>query len=139
MTELKTKVNNASVEKFIDSIKDEATRKDSYAILTIMKRVTRAAPKMWGSSIIGFGSYHYVYASGREGDWFLVGFSPRKQNLTVYIMGGMKKVEKLLHKLGKYKASKGSCLYFKRLDDIDIRVLESVIATSVGALKKRKT
>ncbi len=88
MAELKTKVNDQSVEKFLRSLKDEQTREDCFTIMAMMKEVTGAEPKMWGSSIVGFGSYHYKYESGREGDWFLTGFSPRKQNLTLYIMPG---------------------------------------------------
>lgn len=136
MAELKTKATDASVDEFIASLSDEPTRKDCRTLIRIMKRVTRAQPKMWGPSIVGFGHYHYVYDSGREGDWFLTGFSPRKQNLTLYIMGGMKKIEKNLARLGKFKSSKGSCLYFKTLDDIDTGILESVIRVSVESLRK---
>ncbi len=139
MAELKTKPTRASVEQFIKAIPDETVRKDSFELLKIMKRVTKSAPQMWGKSIIGFGSYHYVSESGREGDWFLTGFSPRKQNLTVYIMGGMRRVQDQIAKLGKVKASQGSCLYFKKLSDIDVTILESIIVTSVTALKKKKS
>jgi hypothetical protein len=132
MAELKTKANDVSVDEFIASLSDEQTRNDCRALIGIMKRVTHARPKMGGPSIVGFGHYHYVYDSGREGDWFLTGFSPRKQNLTVSIMGGMKKFETKLTRLGKFKSSKGG----KTLDDIDTRVLESIVRISVQSLRK---
>jgi len=135
MAELKTKKTEASVEKFLDGVKDEQKRKDSYAILKLMKQVTKANPKMWGDSIIGFGSYHYKYASGREGDWFLTGFSPRKQNLTLYIMSGFTKYPGLLKKLGKFKTGK-SCLYINKIEEIDFQILKELIKHSVGYLKK---
>ena len=106
MAELKTKKNKASVEKFLDGVKDEKKREDSYTILKLMKQITKADPKMWGDSMIGFGNYHYKYASGREGDWFVTGFSPRKQNLTLYIMSGFSKYPELMKTLGKYKTGK---------------------------------
>ena len=133
--ELKTKVNDASVEKFINAVKDEQERKDCYEILKMMQQVTKAEPKMWGSSIVGFGSYHYVGKSGREGDWMLTGFSPRKQNLTLYLMGGFDVEKDLLKKLGKYKTSVG-CLYIKKLEDVDKKVLKDLVAASVKRLKK---
>jgi hypothetical protein len=135
MAELKTKVNKASVDKFIKSIKDEQTREDCYKILDIMQKATKAEPKMWGTSIVGFGDYHYKYASGREGDWFLVGFSPRKQNLTIYLMGGLDVHKDLLKKLGKYSTGKG-CLYIKKLEDVDIKVLKELVSTSVKRMKE---
>ena len=92
MAELKTKKSNASVKKFLDSVPDQKKRQDSFVILDLMKKITKEEPKMWGPSIVGFGNYHYKYESGREGDWFITGFSPRKQNLTVYIMLGFKKL-----------------------------------------------
>ena len=134
--ELKTKVNAASVEGFLNSVTDEQKREDCFEILKIMKQVTKEAPKMWGSSIVGFGSYHYKGASGREGDWLLTGFSPRKQNLTLYIMGGFDSHKDLLKKLGKYKTSVG-CLYIKKLDDVNVSVLETLIKHSVDSLKKK--
>jgi hypothetical protein len=136
MAELKTKATDASVDEFIASLSDEQTRNDCRTLIRLMTRVTRSRPKMWGPSIVGFGKYHYVYDSGREGDWFLTGFSPRKQNLTVYIMGGMKQFKKNMTRLGKFKSSNGGCLYFKTLDDIDTRVLESIVRISVQTLKK---
>ncbi|MBM4172095.1 MAG: DUF1801 domain-containing protein, partial [Ignavibacteria bacterium] len=123
MAELKTKLNDASVVKFINSIKDESNRNDCFVIMKLMQKITKSEPKMWGSSIVGFGNYHYKYASGREGDWFLTGFSPRKQNLTLYIIAGFDHYDELMTKLGKYKTSK-SCLYIKSLKDIDQKVLK---------------
>ena len=133
--ELKTKVNDASVEGFLNSVTDEQKREDCFEILRLMGQVTKEEPKMWGSSIVGFGSYHYKGASGREGDWLLTGFSPRKQNLTLYIMGGFDLHQDLLKKLGKYKTSVG-CLYIKKLDDVDKKVLKELIAESVKTTKK---
>lgn len=133
--ELKTKVNKASVEGFLDSVKDEQARKDCYEILKLMKQVTKEEPKMWGASIVGFGSYHYVGKSGREGDWMLTGFSPRKQNLTLYLMGGFDESKDLLKKLGKCKTSVG-CLYIKKLEDVDKKVLKELITASVKRMKK---
>ena len=135
MPELKTKLNNASVEKFLNGVKDKQARVDCYQILEIMQRATKAEPKMWGTSIIGFGSYHYKYESGREGDWFIAGFSPRKQNLTLYSMGGFSWQEELLKKLGKHSLGKG-CLYIKKLGDVDIKVLKELITKSVRQIKK---
>ena len=136
MSELKTKVNNASVEKFLNAVADEQARKDCYEILKIMKQVTKAEPKMWGASIVGFGSYHYKGASGREGDWMLTGFSPRKQNLTLYLMHGFNVHKDLLKKLGKYKTSMG-CLYIKKLEDVDKKVLKELVAESVKRMKSQ--
>lgn len=135
MAELKTKPNDASVEKFLNAISDAKTRQDCFKILEMMKQITKAAPKMWGPSIVGFGSYHYKYESGREGDWFLTGFSPRKQNLTLYIMAGFSQYDDLLQKLGKHKTGK-SCLYIKRLDDIHLPTLKKLIQQSVKHLSK---
>lgn len=134
-TELKTKVNDLSVEGFLNSVADEQKRKDSFEILKLMKQVTKETPKMWGSSIVGFGSYHFKYASGREGDWMLTGFSPRKQNLTLYLMGGFNLHQDLLKKLGKYKTSVG-CLYINKLDDVDRKVLKALVVESVKTMKK---
>jgi hypothetical protein len=132
--ELKTKVNDESVEGFLNSVAEEQKRADCFEILELMKQVTKETPKMWGSSIVGFGSYHYKGASGREGDWMLTGFSPRKQNLTLYIMGGFDLHQELLKKLGKYKTSVG-CLYIKKLDDVDREVLKELVAESVRTMK----
>ena len=135
MAELKTKKNEASVTKFLDGVKDEKKREDSYIILKLMKQITKVDPKMWGDSMIGFGSYHYKYASGREGDWFVTGFSPRKQSLTLYIMAGISKYPDLLKKLGKFKTGKG-CLYINKIEDVDIKILKELIKQSVWYLKK---
>lgn len=134
--ELKTKVNSASVEGFLDAVKDEAVREDCFEIMKMMKQVTKEEPKMWGSSIVGFGSYHYVGKSGREGDWMLTGFSPRKQNLTLYLMGGFDSEKDLLKKLGKYKTSVG-CLYIKKLEDVDKKVLKELVTASVKKMKSQ--
>jgi hypothetical protein len=133
--ELKTKVNDASVEGFLNSVTDEQKRQDCFEILRLMEQVTKEEPKMWGSSIVGFGSYHYKSASGREGDWLLTGFSPRKENLTLYIMGGFDLHQELLKKLGKHKTSVG-CLYIKKLGDVDKEVLKELVAESVKTMKK---
>ena len=135
MAENKTKQTKASVDKFITSIKDESIREDCNTIIKLMKSVTKEEPKMWGPSIIGFGMYHYKYASGREGDMCITGFSPRKQNLTIYLMLGFEKQKVLLKDLGKYKTSK-SCLYIKSLKDVDIKVLKEMINSSVKEMKK---
>ena len=126
MAELKTKVNEASVEKFISAVKDEETRNDCLTLLDLMKKATKEEPKMWGSSIVGFGTFHYKGKSGREGDWFVTGFSPRKQNMTVYFCLGFKHLAPQLKRLGKFKTSVG-CLYFNKLSDIDIKVLKEML------------
>lgn len=135
MAELKSKPNEGSVVEYLDSIPDEKKRRDSYAILDLMSRVTGEEPKMWGDSIVGFGSYHYRYASGREGDWFLTGFSPRKQNLTLYIMSGFEPYETLLKDLGKHSTAK-SCLYIKKIEDIDLPTLEELVRQSVEHMRQ---
>ena len=135
MSELKTQKNKVSVNAFLNSIDDDQQRKDAKTIAKIMKEVTGTKPSMWGPGIVGFGSYHYKYASGREGDWFLTGFSPRKQNLTVYIMDGFKGRGTLLKKLGKHKTGK-SCLYIKRLADVKVDVLHELVKASVGHKSK---
>lgn len=128
MAELKTQVTDASVEDFINSVANERRRKDGFELLTIFKRVTGLEPKMWGPSIIGFGMYHYKSErSSQEGDWPLVGFSPRKQNLTLYV--DPKSFPELLEDLGKHNVSV-SCLYVNKLDDVDLEVLEELIAAS---------
>lgn len=132
---LKTKLNDSSVEAFLDSVPDEKIRADSYQILDLMREITEEEPKMWGSSIIGFGSYRYKYASGQEGDWMLVGFSPRKQALSLYIMSGLNQAESLLSRLGKFSKGKG-CLYIKKLEEIDLEVLKELVKLSVDKMKK---
>lgn len=134
MAQLKTQPTDRSVEAFINTIADDKKRQDAAAILALMQEVTGEAPTMWGDSIVGFGSYHYRYASGREGDWFTVGFSPRKRNLTLYIMAGFEDYEALLEKLGKHKTGK-ACLYINKLEDIDLATLRELIAQSVAHVK----
>ncbi len=133
--ELKTKQTDASVDDFLNAIPDEQTRKDCFEIVRIMKQATKSEPKMWGASIVGFGSYHYKGASGREGDWMLTGFSPRKQNLTLYIMAGFDHYDQLLKKLGKFSTGK-SCLYIKKLADVDKKVLKELVTESVKVMKR---
>jgi len=132
MAELKTKLNDASVTDFLNEIENEEKRKDSFEILKLMQRVTGQEPKMWGSSIIGFGNVHLKYESGRELDWFITGFSPRKQNLSLY---GLPHTDEL-KKLGKYKTG-GGCLYVNKLKDVDIKVLKELIKQSVKAAKQK--
>lgn len=131
MAALKTRTTTASVSQFIDAIKDPDRRKDCRTILGMMKKATAARPRMWGSSVVGFGKYHYRYDSGREGDWFVIGFSPRKQNLTLYLMTGLDPHSALLRKLGKHKLGK-SCLYISRLSDVDLPTLRELITRSVN-------
>lgn len=135
MSELKTQKNDASVEDFLEGVENEQKRDDSKRIVELMHDVTGEDPAMWGESIVGFGEYTYRYASGREGEWMLVGFSPRKQNLTVYIMSGFEEYEDLLRRLGKHKTGK-SCLYINKLDDVDIEVLEELVAKSVELMRR---
>ena len=137
MAENKTTHNAQDVEQFLNSIADERKREDSFTILELMRQATGIKPRMWGSSIVGFGSYHYKYESGREGDMILAGFSPRKQNLTLYHMSGFEQCEDLLKKLGKHTTGKG-CLYIKRLDDVDLPTLKSLIEASVKHIKESK-
>ena len=130
--EVKTKIRRTSVDKFLQGIRDEKKREECHQVLKIMKRVTKAEPKMWGADIVGFGDCHYVYESGREIDWFLAGFSPRVQSLTLYITGSLDK--SMLKKLGKYKTGK-NCLYISTLEDVDKKVLVSLITKSVQRSK----
>jgi hypothetical protein len=130
MAELKTKQNDQSVEAFLNRVDDERKRADSFAILEMMKQITGLEPKMWGDSIVGFGSYHYRYETGREGDMPITGYSPRKQNLTLYIMPGFGQYEALMAKLGKHTTGK-SCLYIKKLADVDLDVLKELVRHSV--------
>ena len=130
MAELKTKQNEQSVEAFLNGIADEKKRQDCLTVLELMKKITANEPKMWGNSIVGFGSYHYKYASGREGDWFLTGFSPRKQNLTLYIMPGFARYDDLMSKLGRFKTGK-SCLYINKIEDVELQTLKELVRQSV--------
>lgn len=135
MATLKTTPTTASVRAFLDALKDETRRKDCRTLVRMMKQATKAQPKMWGPSIVGFGTYHYRYDSGREGDWFLTGFSPRKQALTLYIMAGFSRYDALLEKLGTHKTGR-SCLYVKKLADVDLAVLQRLIDQSVAHLRR---
>lgn len=137
MAELKTKRNQASVQKYLKSVENEQRRKDCFELLEMMEEITGEKPEMWGSSIVGFGSYHYKYATGREGDWFLAGFAPRKQDLTIYMMAGFSRYEEMLAKLGKHKHGK-ACLYVKNLDDVDRKVLKRMITASVKHVAKNQ-
>ncbi len=130
MAELKTKQTEASVADFVNGIPGEQAKNDCSEIIEIMKLATKAEPKMWGTSIVGFGSTHLKYASGRELDWMLIGFSPRKQNLTLYLPGDFKQYTDLLEKLGKHKTGVG-CLYIKTLQDVDRQVLQELIQRSL--------
>lgn len=132
----KTLPNNRSVDEFIDSVESKQKRDDSRDLLKIMQETTSDPPVMWGESIVGFGNYHYKYESGREGDWMLAGFSPRKQNISIYMMGGFSNQDALLKKLGKAKSSVG-CLYIKKLADINLEILKEMIKISVETVKKR--
>lgn len=135
MAENKTKATKASVTEFMNSIEDPQKRADARKLAAMMRRVTGKRARMWGSSIVGYGTYHYKYASGREGDFMVAGFSPRKQALAVYIMAGFGRFDALMSKLGKYKTGK-SCLYVRRLSDVDEKVLEKLIAGSVKYMRK---
>lgn len=129
MAELKTKPTNVSVKKFLNSLKDEQKREDSFVVMEMMKKITGEEPKMWGPSIVGFGKYHYKYDSGHEGDMCMAGFSPRKEALTIYLVPGFQKNKSLMEKLGKHKTGK-SCLYIKKLEDVELNVLEKLISNS---------
>jgi hypothetical protein len=131
---MKTKPTGDSVADFLNKIPDAERREDCFAIAKLMEEVTGHKPKMWGPSIVGFGSYHYKYDSGREGDWMVTGFSPRKKDLTLYIMMGFEKHQDLMKQLGKHSTGK-SCLYIKRLSDIHLPTLKKLIKTSVKELQ----
>jgi hypothetical protein len=130
MAELKTKPTDQSVEEFLAGIDDAQKQADARTITALMQEITGASPKMWGASIVGFGDNHYRYASGREGDWFLVGFSPRKQNLTLYLTYGFEQHTDLLERLGNHSVGK-ACLYLKRLDKVDQAALRELIERAV--------
>ena len=134
-TELKTQKNTASVKDFLARVPDERRQKDARAVSALMEEVTGEKPAMWGASMVGFGTYHYKYASGQEGDWPLVGFSPRKDSLTLYIMPGFAEYTELLGKLGKHKTGR-SCLYIKSLDDVHIPTLKTIVRQSVKQMKQ---
>jgi hypothetical protein len=136
VAELKTKRSNASVKAFLDKVGDRQQRADCETLSRLMRNVSGSPAKMWGTSIVGFGRYDYRYESGREGSWMLCGFSPRKQNLTIYIMSGFSAFPEHMKKLGKYKTGK-SCLYIKSLADIDQKVLKTLIGDSVSLLREK--
>ncbi len=135
MADNKTTATKASVTEFINSIEDRQKRADARKVAAMMRRVTGKRAKMWGPSIVGYGTYHYKYESGREGDFMIAGFSPRRQALTVYILAGFGRFDTLMGKLGKYKTGK-SCLYINRLSDVDEKVLEKLIEGSVKYMRK---
>ena len=135
MAELKTRQNDMNVVEFLNEIENEQRRTDCFELLELLTGITGEEPKMWGDSIVGFGTYHYKYSSGREGDWFLTGFSPRTQNLTIYIMPGFRRYQNIMQNLGKYKTG-ASCLYVKKLSDIDRALLKELVVKSVHDIKK---
>jgi hypothetical protein len=137
MAENKTKPTKSSVTAFLNKIKEKQLREDCFAIADTMQKVSKSEPVMWGSAIVGFGSYHYVYESGREGDSILIGFSPRKQNITIYLMGGLTAVEDELPMLGKHKTG-GGCLYIKSLSDVNVTVLKKVFTKAFKEAQRKK-
>ena len=136
MTQRKTSQNEGDVNAFLDAVENPRRRADARQLLDLMQTVTGEPPKMWGPSIVGFGKYHFRYASGREGDSLVVGFSPRKQNLVIYIMPGFSDYGELLGKLGKFRTGR-SCLYVNKLDDVDLQLLEQLVRESVEEMKRR--
>lgn len=136
MAELKTKANDQSVEQFLNKIEDAQKRTDCFRLKALMEKLTKSPARMWGDSIVGFGDYRYAYASGREGDWFLAGFSPRKQNLTIYLMGGIDLSHPFFAQKARIKTSKG-CLYLKKLDDIAEEQLEKLLADNIIRLSEQ--
>ena len=136
MAQRKTTQNEADVNAFLDTVENPRRRADARQLLDLMQAVTGEPPKMWGSSIVGFGSYRYRYASGREGESLVVGFAPRKQNLVVYIMPGFSDYSELLGRLGKFRTAK-SCLYINKLDDVDLGLLEDLVRESVAEMRRR--
>jgi hypothetical protein len=137
MAENKTKPTKESVITFLNKIKDQQLRDDCFQIMEMMEKVSKSDPVMWGSAIIGFGTYHYVYESGREGDIMVIGFSPRKQNISLYLMGGLKNIEAELSNLGKYKTGKG-CLYIKSLKDVNTAVLKKIFTKAYKQVQYKK-
>jgi hypothetical protein len=136
MVELKTKPTDANVEEFLEAVEHPTRKADGFKLLEIMKEVTHEDPVMWGTSIIGFGTFHYKYASGREVDWMKVGFSPRKRSLTVYLTPGLDDIKELREVLGKHRIGKG-CLYINKLADVDTEVLKQIIKKSIEVLEKK--
>ena len=136
MKQNKTQKTNESISLFLSSVTEEQKREDSYTLLNLMGEITQAEPHLWGTSIIGFGEYHYKYKTGREGDWFLTGFAPRKQALTLYLMCDLSHDGLDFTGLGKYKLGK-ECLYIKRLNDINMAILKSIIKDSIRIIKEK--
>ena len=136
MSDAKTRAGSASVRDFLAGIDNPQKRADCRAIATMMRKATGKRAKMWGSSIVGYGSYRYTYASGRQGEWMECGYSPRSQAISVYIMPGFRPFAGLMKKLGKFRTGK-SCLYIKRLDDVDREILETLIVESVKEMRRR--
>jgi hypothetical protein len=134
MSENKTKPTDESVRAHLDAVADDERRADCYRVLEIMQAATGEEPRMWGRGMVGFGSYHYRYESGREGDWFVTGFAPRKNDLTLYIMAGFDRYDELMARLGKHSTGK-SCLYLKRLSDVDVDVLTELVSRSVAHMR----
>jgi len=136
MVELKTRPTNASVEEFLESVEHPQRKADGFKLLKLMEEVTQEEPVMWGTSIIGFGTNHYKYASGREAEWLKVGFSPRKRSLSVYLALNMEEISDLREELGKHRVGKG-CLYINKLSDVDTGVLKKIIKKSVEVLENK--
>ena len=136
MAENKTIPTQGSVAAFLNGIKDRQLRDDCFALVDMMQKASKSKPVMWGGAIVGFGSYHYVYESGREGDTLAIGFSPRKQNISIYLTGGLSKIEEELPKLGKYKTGKG-CLYIKSLSEVNAAVLRNIFAKAFKEAQSR--
>lgn len=136
MAELKTKKNDGSVDEFLNSVDNPKRKADAFEILNLMKEVTGEEPVMWGKSLVGFGSYDYKYASGKAGSWFLTGFSPRKQSMTLYIMPGFDRYDDLMSDLGKFKTGK-SCLYVNKLEDVDMDVLRQLVTLSADHMRNK--
>ena len=138
MSELKTQQTNQSVDEFLLTIPDEQKRRDCATLLELMQEATGSKPVMWSSGIVGFGTYRYRYANGRSGEWLLTGFAPRKQNITLYIMAGFEQYNDLMQRLGTYKTGK-SCLYIKRLADVDVAVLKQLVVESARHMAATNT
>lgn len=136
MSDLKTKPTDASVAKFLHGVEHEKRKQDALVVNEMMERITGEKGRMWGASIVGFGSYHYKYASGREGDWMMTGFFPRKSALTLYIMPGYGEFDDVMARLGKHRTGK-SCLYLNKLEDVDLAVLEELIVKSVHWMREK--
>lgn len=136
MAELKTKKNNKNVLSFLEGVEHKKRREDSLTLYSMINKTIGIKPSMWGDSIVGYGSYHYKTRSGQEGDWFITGFSPRKQSMTVYILPGLQKFESQLERLGKHKQGKG-CIYINKLEDVDTNVLMEIVQSAFDDLKEQ--